>query len=171
MDMKKTGINWTIGAAVLLSVLLQATAPAGELGLWPDMFRDDALPVNGDNTSLLVLKNPDSVTVLETYVPKTFWQGWMEVKLPVGTKINSVVYYHGGGGNHTGRNTRATLYRVKLGEEGQIVSQGVSYLATPETVTMHEQYPGRLKIKEGYRYYFYLTATEGTKVRGAKITY
>jgi hypothetical protein len=95
----------------------------------------------------------------------------MEVKLPVGTKINSVVYYHGGGGNNTGRNTRATFYRVKLGEGFQIVAGGDSNLVGPETVTMYVQYPGRLTIKEGYRYYFYLSATEGTKVRGAKITY
>jgi hypothetical protein len=64
--MKKNGISWVIGAAMLLSMVFQAAATGGELGLWADMFRDDGLPVNGENLSLLVIKNPESVTVQES---------------------------------------------------------------------------------------------------------
>ena len=166
--MKRSLASLAIGAVAVVMMVSPEAAKAGELKFWMDAFKPDQLPLQGTSASLVSYQNPSGTSLFSLGGDKDAWVGWVPVKLPVGTTIKSVVYYHG---SSSGSYTICQLRRVKFGKADLLLAGGASDAAAATTVTLSAIDADKATIASGYRYYINISVPVGTSVRGVKITY
>jgi hypothetical protein len=93
-----------------------------------------------------------------------------EVKLPVGTTITRLQYFHRG---FTNANTSVVLFRVKMGQVEQLMTFATSTQSDGSIVPVND--PGAVGnplVAAGYRYYVRVfCANENSTVRGVRVFY
>jgi hypothetical protein len=125
--------------------------------------------MNGVDGSLLSSQTPMGLKVLTLVGPKTVWQGWVPVTLPVGSAIQRVILHHGG---TTGQNGSACmLYRVKFGKTPEALVSAASSSATAVAVQSGAIPDDKATILSGYRYFIIVLVAEGATCRGVKVVY
>ncbi len=91
------------------------------------------------------------------------------VKFPAGKNVKKLTYYHRG---HTTATTNAYLFRVKMGEDPQIMAFASSTDTTNNIIPVEDYTIEFSKIKSGYTYFIQVTSQNyNSSVMGVKITY
>lgn len=166
--MKTSSVFMTLGVAAVLVVWAPFSTRAGELKLWMDAFKKDMLPHNGTSKTATFYQNPAYFGIIE-WAPSedTSW-GWVPLKLPVGTVVKSIAYYHG---DSLGNYTYCDLVRVKHGKEPHVIAQGTSKASSAATITLSLLGVDSIVIQPNYRYYIRVQVATGTHVNGVRVLY
>jgi hypothetical protein len=146
------------GVLVLVCVLALSPAWAEELILWPEAFKAQG----SQGSDLLTDQAPDSVRVIGGV-----WEGWMTIRLPVGTIIKSINYLHGGTIQYP---TSLILYKTRYGNERVEVASGSSWASASGVVSLTLP-PGGVQIRANAVYFLRAGAGQGATFNGARITY
>jgi hypothetical protein len=151
-----------------MSVLPAATHAAVKR-YWPDKFKPYWTYIGFTNR--FHLQVPDRAT-FAAGAPTPFenWQGWVEVKLPVGKKITRVTLVHK---NPSGTYARLSLYRVKFGKEAELLAFGESnqWSLDPREEVIPFEDGAEQMVMKGYRYYLLADCEANSSLRGVKIRY
>jgi len=156
----KMVLGWCIPMALIIVALMApAVAQAGTLQIWPDQLKiENPVPVTGYNQNHLRVGNGGFSAPL---------------KLPVGTRITKVTYYHLG--LSSGAYTYIYIARVKMGNGSEDVwaqsSEDSTGTIIPVDVPLSVDPIGDPIIRPGYRYYVIVNANDASAIFGVKINY